>query len=285
MLERLLERAGVLLALTAVLTAGIGAASEPAEGPVTARAITLPSHDIEVVSQTGGVVEEVLIEEGQSVRKGQPLVKLDSTVQKAVVAVSKHRADSRAQIESAQAQLTAARGAYQRTRKLHGRDVASEADLEKVEAELHKAESALKAAREQQKLYELQAARDRAVLERMTVRAPLSGIVVERLCDVGEAAQQYQPVARLVVLDPLHVIAHVSPEVASALRAGCEARLFLDGDPDRSYQPGLLVVDPVVDAGSGTCRVKLSLPNAEGKLASGLRGRVVFERPPSGASE
>ena len=268
-----------LLAVLGVLVA-LGLA-EAGGGPsrATARAVTVPAHDVELISQSRGVIEKVLVQEGDLVAAGQPLVQLDAGVQKAEVAISEHKAKSTARAEAAASNLRVKLAAFHRQQMLHRKGVASDADLEEAELDWKYAQSLLTVNREEQRQYQLEAARARVLLDRMTLRAPLAGIVVRRLRDVGEAAEEDRPLIRLVALDVLHVIAYVPPDVAARLRPGQAATLALDGPPARRHRCTILMVDPVVDPASATCRVKLELRNAQRQVLAGSRGTVHFALP------
>jgi RND family efflux transporter MFP subunit len=251
-------------------------AAQEAPRPSAVRAITVPSQDIEVVSQVGGVIRRILVQEGDRVEKGQILVELDAEVQKAVLAIGERKARSTARVEAAEANLRVKRATYARQEMLHRRGVASDADLEQAELELRHAEALLTVSKEEQAVQRLEVERDRRALERLTIRAPMAGIVLRRLRDVGEAAEEYEPVLRLVVLDVLHVVAYVAPELAARLRPGGAARLALDTAPDRKLPCAILMVDPLVDAASGTCRVQLELANRDGSVIAGSKGTLDF---------
>lgn len=280
-----------MLALAFLACSG-SAAAAAAEKPSTvqARAVVVPSQDVEVVSPVTGVIKRVVVKEGKKVTAHQPLVELDADVQKAMVALSEHRAKSTARIEAAQANLRIKQAAYERQKTLHKRGVASDADLEEAELHLRHAEATLTVSEEEQVAHRLTADRDRAMLAERTIRAPSldaapggapQWVVVRCIQDAGEAAREGEPLVRLVMLDVLHVIAFVSPAAAARLRAGMTAQLELDDEPGGRHPCRILVVDPIVDAASSTCRVKLELPNKEHKVAAGLRGTVSFELAPS----
>jgi membrane fusion protein (multidrug efflux system) len=251
-----------------------------------ARAVTVPSHDLEVVSPVvNAVIKDVLVKEGDRVAKGDPLVQLDAEVQRASLAISEHKAKSTARLEAAEANLRVKRAAYARQKTLHDRGVSSDAELEVAELELRHAESLVTTYKDEQAQNRLQAKRDRVLLERMTIRAPLTGVVRRCLKDVGEAAKEAEALINLVVLGELHVIAHVEPEVAAQLAPGKTGEVCLDSAPDQTHKCKILHVDSVADAGSSTCRVKLCLPNPDGTLMAGSRGTVRFSLPPkAGAS-
>lgn len=261
------------------LLLGLGAAAGAGDKPsvVAARAVTVPSHDLEVVSPVGGVIKRVLVAEGDRVAKGQPLVELDAEVQKASLAIAEHNAKSTASLEAAEANLSVKRADYKRQKMLHDKGVGSDADLEKAEFELKYSESLLTVEKEKLALGQLKVKLERANVARSTIRAPLAAIVTRRIQDVGEAAEEYRPVMQLVVLDILHVIAHVPARAALKLRPGMPAELVVDDQPNARHACRVAVVDPVVDAASGTCRAKLELRNPDHKVAAGSRCTVYFD--------
>jgi len=266
------SRWAVLWPLALAAVAGTGGA-----GQAKARAIIQPSCEIELASPAGGIIQTILVEEGDRVRKGQAVVELDSRVPRAALAISEHRAKSTARIEAAEANVRAKRVAFERKRKLRDKGVASDAEVEEVELEFQHAESLLTVAREEQVLHRLEVARDRAALERLTVRAPMDAVVVRRLRDEGEAASEFEPLLELVVLDTLHVIAHVPHDIAARLKPGDRAQLVLDDAPDRRHDCRVLAIDPVIDAASGTRRTRLELPNPRLQVVAGARASVFFQ--------
>ena len=278
----------VLLVLAAIAWGWSGALAGQAPGVVEARGVTEPSHDIEVVSPQSGVIERVLVQEGDRVASGQPLMELDAGVQKAKLAVGEHRAKSTAALEAADADLKAKKVALERQKTLRIQNVASAADVDEAELAVKLAASRLAAAKDEQVMYALDAAVNRAILDRMTVRAPMAGIVLRRLQDVGEIAEVTKPVVRLVVLDVVHIMAYVPLDVATKLRPGMVAKAKFDEQPDALHECRLIMVDPVADAASMTTRIKLELANPEGKLPAGHRVTVYLDlgaAPASGGKQ
>jgi len=274
---------GLLLACAA---ARGGAAAEPAALPATLTigGILLPSHDINVASPVGGVIQRILVEEGQKVAKDQPLVELDADVQKVALAMSEHEAKSTAALQAAEANLRVKQADLERQKMLHSKGVASGADLEKAEFEMKYADSLLVVEKEKQQLRDLKVKLERTRLDEMTVRAPLAGVIMRRLLDVGESAEMQKPLMRLVVLDLLHAVVYVSPAVGARLQPGDTAHVAVEGHAGPPRPCKVVMVDPLVDAGSSTVRVKLELPNPDGTLIAGSRVTVTFQLDPSAAA-
>jgi HlyD family secretion protein len=259
-----------------------GGAAEQATAPpaVVVGGILLPSHDINVVSPVGGVIKRILVEEGDKVAKDQPLVELDAELQKVSLAMSEHEAKSTAALRAAEANVRVKQADHERYKVLHSKGVASGADLEKAEFEVKYADSQLIVEKEKQQLRDLKVKLERTRLEEMTIRAPLAGVIVRRLQDVGESAEMQKPLMRLVVLDVLHAVVYVPPALGTRLKPGDVAQVELEGQPGTLRPCKVAMVDPLVDAGSSTVRVKLELPNADGKVIAGSRASVRFDLGP-----
>jgi len=270
-------------ALALALLAAGGLVAQESEKPSVpqARAVIVASHDVQLVSPVRGVIKRVLVEEGDRVAKDQPLVELDAEVQKASLAKAEEEAKSTAALVAAEANLQVKRAEYKRQKMLFDKQVNSEADLEKADFDLKYAETLVTVRKEEQKLGQLSVKLEQERLNLMCIRAPLAGIVLRRLEDVGEAALEDRPVLRLVVLDVLHVIAYVPYPLASKLKVGMAARVALDDQPEARLPCRVLMVDPMVDAASDTCRVKLELANPDHKVAAGSRATVLFDTGPS----
>ena len=94
------KRLGCLaLFVVALIPGWLGAGGVEPGSRATARAITVPSHDIELVSQVDGVIKRILAEEGDRVVEGQPLIELDTELRQAVLAISEEKAKSKARVE------------------------------------------------------------------------------------------------------------------------------------------------------------------------------------------
>jgi len=267
----------------ACLAAASRAAERQATGAttLTVGGILLPSHDVNVVSPVGGVIKRVLVEEGDRVAKDQPLVELDAEAQKVALAMSEQEAKSTAALQAAEANVRVKQADFERQKMLASKGVASGAELEKAEFELKYAESLLVVEKEKQQQRELKVKLERVRLDELTIRAPVAGVVVRRLQDIGEGAEMQKPLMRLVVLDPLHAVVYVSPTVGARLKPGDVAQLTLEGHAGAPRPCKVGMVDPLVDAGSSTVRVKLELPNPDGKVTAGSRVSVRFDMAPA----
>ena len=200
-----------------------------------------------VVAKTGGVVMEIFAEEGQYVKEGQPLAKLD---------------DERLALEMSRSEAALAKlqRDYERNEELFQKSLISAEEYERIKSD-----------------YETQkAARDLAQLELTytTVTAPFSGIVSERLIKKGNMVATHAPTFRLTDFDPLLAILHVPERELNKLNRGQRAELRLDALYGEVFTGTIKRISPIVDPTTGTFKVTVEVRDRSRQLKPGMFGRV-----------
>lgn len=217
---------------------------------IQASAILEAEEETDVIARVSGIVENILVEEGDFVEQGQALVRLES---------SRYRY-SRDQIA---AELRGVSQELTRMRQLAGQQMISTEQVERLQSR-HDALSA------QLQIAELD-------LAEAVIRAPISGHIAERFVKTGNMIQAYQQKALFHIVNDTTLRATVNlPEHALAsIKAGQEADLELQGAGTHNRISAKVTrISTVVDATSGTFRVVLSIPNAEQNLRAGMFTRV-----------
>ncbi len=132
--------------------------------------------------------------------------------------------------------------------------------------------------REDKALAVLELARAQARLDLRTVRSPIDGVVVERHMSPGELVSRTQNdvILELAQLDPLFVEVRVPQSMLASLRTGMKAIVRPEAPFERDIECEVTVVDPAVEAPSGSLRVRLALPNPDHSIPAGVRCRVRF---------
>lgn len=205
-------------------------------------------HDAEVVAKVGGVVQDLLVEEGDRVQAGQVLAKLD---------------DARLRIEVARAEANLAKleQEYRRNRRLYESQLVSAETFERLGHEMEAMRAELDLARLQ--------------LEYTEIRAPFDGIVAERHVKIGNMVELNSPAFRVTTYDPLIIRLHVPERELSKLAKGQPAALRVDALPAEIFSGVVDRVSPVVDSNTGTFAVTVAV-RGEGKLKPGMFGRVAI---------
>jgi RND family efflux transporter MFP subunit len=204
---------------------------------------TEPYRTITVSAAESGVIKELAVEEGTAVKQGQILARLDVAQLEAELDIAKIQAGmQKIKVERLDELARSQRAAREELDR-------SRADLKIRDAEIRKIEAAI---------------------ETRTMRSPVNGVVTEVRRDPSEAVSLSNPhVLTVVQIDRLIVNLFLPPERAAKLQPGGSAELLL-GDNAERVPAGVEFISPVIDAASGTVRVKFVLDNAAGKLRSGV---------------
>lgn len=233
---------------------------------------------VEIRSPVEAVIEAVQVKRGDYVTRGQVLVELASGPERASLALARSRAEASGELKSAEARVDIAQKKADRAQELHKQKFISMNSLDEALAELQLASEELRRARENRQLNELEAKRAAEVLAMRTVRSPLSGVVVEVLLKPGEfgAISFKDPIMRLAEIDPLHVEVVLPLSAYGKVRARQKAVVMPEAPVGGKYETTVKVVDPVIDAASGTFGVRLELRNTKRTIPAGVRCKVRF---------
>lgn len=203
--------------------------------------------EAEVVTKTSGVVLEIAVEEGDSVRKGEVLARLDSDRQRLDLAQSR-------------ANLRKLENEFKRQQELFERKLISQDVFERARFDLETQKAAYDIA-------ELQ-------LSYTEIRAPIEGVVSKRMVKVGNLIQINQALFKIDDFDPLEAVVNVPEREMSTLAAGQPVQMLVDAMPGQVFIGTVGRVSPVVDPSSGTFRVVAQFRDPSGGLRSGMFGRV-----------
>jgi len=264
-------RATAPLLMTALLTL--------ASAPVRAEpmgCLIQPLQEAEVGTQVVGIVDRVLVERGDFVKKGQPLALLNSDVERASVAAARLRAEATAELKAAASNHDFAQKKKVRTQDLFKQNFVSQQVKDQAATEADVAEMRLKQAREQMLLAQQELVLTNAQLAQRTIRSPLSGVVVERYLHEGERVED-KPLLKVASMDPLRVEVIVPAMHFNKIKLGMTASVRPDMAEVELRTAKVVVVDRVIDAASNSFRVRLELPNPDNALPPGLRCKVEFD--------
>jgi len=219
------------------------AASYTGTAPLEARA------ESQVIAKTSGVALSVLAEEGQTVRAGQTLVRLDA---------------ARAELQAAQtaAMMRKLESNYARSRQLADQKLISANDNDQLRYDLENARAA-------NKLANLE-------LSYANVKAPISGVIAQRSIKAGNFVQINTPIFRIVDTSRLEAVLNVPERELATLKPGLPVQLRVDAVPGKIFSGTVARIAPVVDSGSGTFRV-ISTFEGGGMLQPGMFGRLQID--------
>ena len=234
-----------------------------------------PFELVDVGTPVGGLVAHINVQRSSSVHRGEPLVLLESSVEKAVVERARVLAAVQGELKLQSEKLAFARRVHTRIEELFNSDAISAEKNDQAATEVTLARAQLQKARENRALARLDLERAKAMLNQRTIKSPISGIVVERFVAPGEFVEN-QPLLRVAQMDPLRVEVILPAEMFRKIKPGMMADIVPETDPDGSYRSTVAIVDRIIDPASGTFGVRLELPNPNYRLPSGLKCRVQF---------
>lgn len=222
---------------------------------------------VAVSNEAPGVVSAIRFDSGASVRAGQVLVELDTSVE-------------RAQLGSAQARRQLAVVTEQRSRQLAQKAAIARSQLDGDEAQLKTSRADLSALLAQ--------------IERKTVRAPFAGRLGIRAVNLGQYLNPGTPITTLEALDLVYVDFTVPQQALGKVATGTPVRISLSGDAEAgsATPPGgasksvfagtINAVDPSVDASTRTIKLRANVPNKDEQLRPGMFVNVAVVLPRRG---
>lgn len=199
--------------------------------------------------EVSGRIAEIGFTEGGRVRKGQLLVQLDDTLQ-------------RAELSQAQAQLAIARTTLQRNQELVAQNFVARRVLDENQASVQVAEA--------------QVALAQARLQRMRITAPFDGTVGLRNINLGDYVKDGADLVNLEDTSSLIVDFRLPERYLSRIAVGQSVQVQLDALPGRTWSARVQALDPLLDANGRSVAVRAVLPPPAGKdLRPGLFARVL----------
>jgi RND family efflux transporter MFP subunit len=288
----LLGRAAV--AVTTV-TASAPAASGEGQAVLQATGYVTARRQATVSAQIVGTLIEVLIEEGDHVKKGQVLARLEDSAQAAQL----HAAEASAQAAQAQtlqilAELRQARNDMARQDDLVARGLVSTQQAEQARTRVASLQAQLNAQRKQAKAAQAQVRVARVNYNYTVVRAPFSGVVTQKTAQVGEIIAPAAAgggftrtgVGTIVDMDSLEVDVDVNEAYIGRVKPGMPAEAVLDAYPDWTIPAHVIAIVPAADRGKATVKVRVALESKDARIIPDMGVRVSFlEKQPERAGD
>jgi RND family efflux transporter MFP subunit len=276
------------LGLLVLAACSRGAAEEaPADGPVAqtvgAENVTVaqeeriqtgppisgslsPEREAQLRAEVGGSVLQIAAEQGQAVRAGALLARIDDVTTRDQVI------SARSNVRSAEASAEVAARELQRSERLVAAGAIAERDVESARRVNVAAQAALADARARLATAAQQQANTRVV-------APFAGVVSQRAVNAGDVVAPGALLYTVVAPGSMRLEASVPAEQLAQVRVGMPVQFRVNGYGDREFEGRITRVNPVADPTTRQVRIVASIPNAGSALVGGLfaEGRVASE--------
>ncbi len=266
-------RLGLFIAVITLYQGALGLPSIHAEA---LDCLLEPYDVVDVSSPVEGVLATVTVDRGDRVKKGQVIATLESSFEKATVALARARTQMDAAVKAAKARLDLSIKRVTRNEDLFKQELISLDEIQEARTVKRVAEMDLLDAIETGRLNKLELERAIVTLERRTVQSPLTGVIVKRFLSPGEFTSKELPILKAAQLNPLRVEVIVPVSWLGKVSVGAQAEVLPEAPMNSVHVARVTVVDPVVDAASGTVGIRLELPNPKYHIPAGLKCKVRF---------
>ncbi len=237
---------------------------------------TLKAREISPLSpKVAGIVTEVLVDVGDRLKVGEVVIRLDRTnFDLAVKQAQAALAAAEAAIPQANAQFERAEKDYIRATELLKERVIPQSRFDAVEAAFKTAREAVSSATAQRNQAKAALGSVLEHLNNTEIRSPITGTVVERNVEIGQAVAPGGQLLRIV--DQTSLKADIDlPEVdIGRVAIGATAMMTVDPFPGEEFSGKVIVINPMVDRQTRTFRVRIQVPNQAGKLVDGMFAKV-----------
>ena len=263
-------------------SAGAGAGARTGlngSGYVTAR------RQATVSSKVTGKVIEVLVEEGKRVEAGQVLARVDDTNIKASLRLAQaHLAAAKSALEETRVRIKEADLQLKRTTELASASIATQADLDRAEAEAQSFKARLERQQVEVTVAESEVAIWQQQLDDTVIRAPFAGIVTSKNAQPGEMISPMSAggsftrtgICTIVDMESLEIEVDVNESYINRVEPGQAVEAKLDAYPDWTIPCKVIAIIPTADRQKATVKVRVGFEKLDPRLLPDMAAKVAF---------
>ncbi len=198
---------------------------------------------VEIKSETDGTLEEILFTEGQPVKKGDLLIRLDES--KFIAAVNE-----------AEANFKLTEATYERNKQLHAEKLVSQQEYDQSAAQYQASKASLDL--------------KKRLMKDARIYAPFKGMMSSRQVSAGQVIARNTTLTWLIDLDPVKVELNVPERFVSQLQLGQKIEIMVAAYPGRTFGGEVFFIAPFVESATRTALVKARIANPKAELKPGM---------------
>jgi len=230
---------------------------------------------VTVVPRAAGRLQELSVRLGDRVNRGQRIAKIeDFEIVEQVKQAEAAAEVSLATIRQREADLQLAETSVERSRSLFERQLLPKQTLDDNEARYQAALAQLDLARAQNMQSKARLDELRINLANTVITSPVNGFVAKRNVDPGAFVSQQSPVADVVDITRVRLVANVVEKDLKELTSGNETRVQVDAFPGETFAGRIARVSPVLDPATRTAPIEIEIANPSFRLKPGMYARV-----------
>jgi RND family efflux transporter MFP subunit len=243
-----------------------------------------------IYARVDGYVGKWFVDIGDHVHEGQVLATIETpTLDAQLVAAQARLRAADAEVTVREAEARFARSTYERWNN-SPKGVVSEQEREEKKAASESAQARKNAAVAQVNLAQAEVDRLTASEGFKEVRAPLTGVIVQRQIDIGNlvtagSTSGNTPLYRMTENDPIRIFVFAPQSAAASMKVGTPAHISVSNLQGRSFDGTITRTANAVDVNARTLRVEVDLPNPDGALVPGLFVQAAFALHTQGVSQ
>ncbi len=252
------------------MTTAIMQTPTESEALLTGNGYVVAQRKASIASKAMGRLVYLKVVEGDRVRKGEVIGRLEDTDILAQIA------QAEANLKLAETDLREAENNYKRVKQLFAKAVATEMEVDAAETKLKRVVAGIELARMQIKTLKVD-------LENTLIRAPFDGTVLTKNAEVGEVvsplsggANSRAAVITIADMNSLQVEADVAEANIDKVQLNMECIIYLDAYPDKGYPGFVDKIVPTADRSKATVLVKIGFKGLDNKVLPEMRARVSF---------
>ena len=234
-----------------------------------------PNAVVDLTTREDGVIEEIAVQRGDIIEKGQVLARLESSVEAIAVSIARARASMHSAVDSQKARVAYLKAQKGRIDALFEKKAIPLHEKDKANTDLILARAELREARENLELAQLEKQRAEGILARRTIKSPIDGVVVNILLDAGESVEEHS-IMTIAEVDPLNVEVILPDDMYGLINVGTQGEVTPHIRNGEKRVTSVVVVDKVIDAASNTFGVRLEFENTDYATPGGIRCDINF---------
>jgi len=254
-------------------------------GGLTASGYVVARTRATIASEVTGRVVEVRVEEGQAVKAGQVLAILDGSLAKVDAASSQARAlSAQAAADAAQAQYVQAQRDLTRYEALASTGYVSDANVQSARLKARVAQTQVALSQAQLVAAQADANRSRVQLGRYEIRAPFTGIVIDKAAQPGEIISPLSAgggftrtgICTIVDMDSIEIEVDVNEAYIGRVSEGQKVEAVMDAYPDTVLAAHVIAKIPTASRDKATVRVRIGFDGKDARILPEMAVKVTF---------
>jgi membrane fusion protein (multidrug efflux system) len=230
---------------------------------------------VQVVPRVNGRLATVSVQMGDAVREGQVIARVeDSEIREQVRQAEASHKVSEASIRQREADLKLAQSNLDRSRNLYERQLLPQQTFDDVDSRHQAALAQLDLARAQFEQAKARLDELKITLSNTQIISPVDGFVGKRFLDPGAFASTNAPVASIVDIRVVRMVANLVERDMRRVPVGTNAFVEVDAFPDEKFKGRVSRVAPIFDPATRTAEIEVEVPNAGFRLKPGMYSRV-----------